>query len=150
MRHSYDFDGVRRQHLGIFAAVLVEDYEAGAVLPHEFTRGACRLDRVALLEAGGAQFSPIMSLYHDAAGDLRRICAGVVAGPPDAAADTPPAATPASGASLTRAYRPTSPPLSRGRPVFLADGHHRYEAASATAALCPRRNSRMTPPPATM
>ena len=138
MRHSYDFDGVRRQHLGLFAAVLVEDYEAGAVLPHEFTREPAVLDRVALLEAGGAQFSPIMSLYHDAAGDLRRICAGVVAGPPDAAADTP-AGGDASLWRITDAgVQADITEAFVGRPVFLADGHHRYEAA--------RRYRRRLPP----
>ena len=38
MRHSYEFNGARYRHLGLFADVLVEDYDAGAVFPHEFTR----------------------------------------------------------------------------------------------------------------
>lgn len=129
MRHSYDFDGVRRQHLGFFANVLVEDYDAGAVFPHEFTREPAVLDRVALLDACQAQFSPIMSLYQDAEGGLRRIFGDILAGPPDAAADTPAGgsaelwriADGAMQARLTTAFAQ--------RPVFLADGHHRYEAA---------------------
>ena len=129
MRHSYDFGGERRQHLGFFANVLVEDYDAGAVFPHEFTREPAVLDRVALLDACQAQFSPIMSLYQDAEGDLRRIFGDILAGPPDAAADTPAGgsaelwriADGAMQARLTTAFAQ--------RPVFLADGHHRYEAA---------------------
>lgn len=129
MRHAYDFAGQRRQQLGLFAAVLVEDYDAGAVLPHEFTREPAVLDRVALLEAGQTQFSPIMSLYRDAGGDLQRIFDAVVVNPPDAAA-----ATPAGGdAQLWRiADADTQAAITdtfAGRPVFLADGHHRYEAA---------------------
>ena len=129
MRHAYDFGGQRHQHLGLFAAVLVEDYDAGAVLPHEFTREPAVLDRVALLDAGQAQFSPIMSLYRDDAGDLRRIFDRISAGPPDASATTP-----AGGdAQLWRIADGDTPAAITGafanRPVFLADGHHRYEAA---------------------
>ena len=129
MRHSYDWGGVRRQHLGVFAAVLVEDYDAGAVFPHEFTREPAVRDRVALLDACQAQFSPIMSLYRDAEGRLRRIFEDLMAAPPDATVDTPAGGS----AELWRiadgdtADRITAAFASR--PVFLADGHHRYEAA---------------------
>lgn len=129
MRHAYDFGGRRRQHVGLFADVLVEDYDAGAVLPHEFTREPAVLDRVALLDACQAQFSPIMSLYRDAEGDLQRIFDGVLENDPDATGTTP-----AGGkAELWRiADAGTQARITdtfAGRPVFLADGHHRYEAA---------------------
>ena len=129
MRHAYDFNGARYQHLGFFADVLVEDYDAGAVYPHEFTREPAVLDRVALLDACQAQFSPIMSLYQDADGDLQRIFDAVIAGTPDASAVTPAGGNAqlwrisdeATQAALTETFA--------NRPVFLADGHHRYEAA---------------------
>ena len=129
MRHAYDLGGRRRQHMGLFADVLVEDYDAGAVLPHEFTREPAVLDRVALLDACQAQFSPIMSLYRDAEGELQRIFDGVLENAPDAAGTTP-----AGGnAELWRiADGETQAAITdtfAGRPVFLADGHHRYEAA---------------------
>lgn len=129
MRHSYDFGGRTRQHVGLFADVLVEDYDAGAVLPHEFTREPAVLDRVALLEACQAQFSPIMSLYQDADAHLHRIFDRAMANPPDAQG-----ATPAGGdAQLWRvADAETQTAIIdtfANRPVFLADGHHRYEAA---------------------
>ena len=129
MRHAYDFGGRARHHLGLFANVLVEDYDAGAVLPHEFTREPAVLDRVALLDACRAQFSPLMSLYQDADGALHRIFDGIMANPPDAAAATPDGghaqlwriADAETQADITDAFA--------NRPVFLADGHHRYEAA---------------------
>ena len=129
MRHAYEFGGRRRQHIGLFADVLVEDYAAGAVLPHEFTREPAVLDRVALLETCQAQFSPIMSLYQDAQGELQRIFEGVTAAPPAAQG-----ATPAGGAAeLWRvADAETQAAITdtfASRSVFLADGHHRYEAA---------------------
>lgn len=129
MRHAYDFGGRRRQHVGLFADVLVEDYDAGAVLPHEFTREPAVLDRVALLDACQAQFSPIMSLYQDANGDLQQIFDRVLQESPDATGTTPAGGTAelwrVSDAETQTAITDTF----AGRPVFLADGHHRYEAA---------------------
>ncbi len=129
MSHTYDFAGRHYQHLGLFADVLVEDYDAGAVFPHEFTREPAVLDRVALLDACQAQFSPIMSLYRDSEGALRNIFDGISSDSPDAAANTPAGgdarlwriADPAVQAKINDAFA--------NRPVFLADGHHRYEAA---------------------
>ena len=129
MRHAYDFGGRRYQHLGLFADVLVEDYDAGSVLPHEFTREPSVLDRVALLDACQAQFSPIMSLYRDSAGDLRRILDAVAAVPPDASAATPAGGTAEFWRISDAAIQSNLVASFAGRPVFLADGHHRYEAA---------------------
>ena len=129
MRHTYDFGGRRYQHRGLVTSVLVDDYDAGAVFPHEFTREPAVLDRVALLDACQAQFSPIMSLYRDAEGTLDQIFDSIVSESPDASG-----ATPAGGdAQLWRvADSQTVSDINEAfanRPVFLADGHHRYEAA---------------------
>ena len=129
MRHAYDFGGRRRQHVGLFADVLVEDYDAGAVLPHEFTREPAVLDRVALLDACQAQFSPIMSLYRDAEGDLRRIFDGVLENTPDATGTTPAGGNAELWSILDAETQAAITDTFAGRPVFLADGHHRYEAA---------------------
>ncbi len=129
MRHAYDFGGRRYQHLGLFANVLVEDYDAGSVLPHEFTREPSVLDRVALLDACQAQFSPIMSLYRDAEGDLRRVFDAIVAEAPDASAATPAGGTAEFWRIDDAATQSNIVDVFSGRPIFLADGHHRYEAA---------------------
>ena len=129
MRHAYDFGGRRYQHLGLFADVLVEDYDAGSVLPHEFTREPSVLDRVALLDACQAQFSPIMSLYRDSEGDLRRILDNTIAASPDASATTPAGGNAEFWCISDADAQKTIVDAFAGRPVFLADGHHRYEAA---------------------
>ena len=129
MRHAYNFGGRRRQHVGLFADVLVEDYDAGAVLPHEFTREPAVLDRVALLDACQAQFSPIMSLYRDSDGDLQRIFDGVLANAPDATGTTPAGGNAELWRIADAATQAAITDTFANRPVFLADGHHRYEAA---------------------
>ncbi len=135
MRHSYQRRGAAKEQLGLFGAVLVEDYGGGSVLPHEFTREPAVLDRVALLETAKTQFSPLMTLYRDAGGELAPVFDRVVSGPPEVAM----AASPESNKSnigrvdLWRiADADSQQRITRffaGRPVFLADGHHRYEAA---------------------
>ena len=60
MRHGYRFLGEEKSHLGLFGGVQVEDYASGVVLPHEYTREPAVRDRVFLLEACKAQFSPTL------------------------------------------------------------------------------------------
>ena len=129
MRHSYNFGGVWREHIGLFADVLVEDYDAGAVLPHEFTREPAVLDRVALLDACQAQFSPIMSLYRDADGALKGILDAVIANTPEASGTTPAGGDAHLWRIADTATQTAITETFANRPVFLADGHHRYEAA---------------------
>ncbi|MER3406678.1 MAG: DUF1015 domain-containing protein, partial [Chloroflexota bacterium] len=68
-RFSYLGEG--RVRLGFFAALRVEPWEAGVVLPHEHTLPKPKADRLSLLRACGAVFSPIFLLYEDG-GDVRR------------------------------------------------------------------------------
>ena len=82
MRHSYQDLGTTRHQLGIFGDVLAEEYGQGSVLPHEFTREPAVLDRVALLEASMTQFSPLMTLYRDAEGQLASVLERIAAGKP--------------------------------------------------------------------
>ncbi len=132
MRHSYRRRGEAKAQLGLFGDVLVEDYGGGSVLPHEFTREPAVLDRVALLEASKTQFSPLMTLYRDAEQELAPVFDQVMAGPPEAET----AASPQSNIGEVALWRISDANLQQritqffaGRPVFLADGHHRYEAA---------------------
>ena len=129
MRRRYQFRGQALSHLGLFGDLQVEDYDSGSVFPHEFTREPAVLDRVALLEACKAQFSPIMSLYRDAEGELRPVLEQVMSQAPavevEGSADGDVAFWRVSDALVQQSIRR----FFADRPVFLADGHHRYEAA---------------------
>jgi len=132
MRHSYRFQGQERAQLGLFGAVLVEDYGSGSVLPHEFTREPAVRDRVALLSAAKTQFSPLLTLYRDADRELSPILQRVMDGPPEL--ETPP--IPECNIGAVALWRISDQPTQQritdffaARPVFLADGHHRYAAA---------------------
>ena len=132
MRHSYQDEGTTKHQLGIFGDVLAEEYGQGSVLPHEFTREPAVLDRVALLEASMTQFSPLMTLYRDAEGQLAPVLENIAAGKPDLHTT----GNLRCGIGEVSLWAVADPDLQRqiteffeGRPVFLADGHHRYEAA---------------------
>jgi uncharacterized protein (DUF1015 family) len=132
MRHTYQDQGETKQQSGLFGNILVEEYGHGSVLPHEFTREPAVLDRVALLEASMTQFSPLMTLYRDASNDLAPIMEQITAAAPDLQSS----GNPMCNIGQVALWRITDPGLQgqitaffEERPVFLADGHHRYEAA---------------------
>ena len=132
MRHSYQDQGELKHQLGLFGDVLVEDYGGGSVLPHEFTREPAVMDRVSLLEASMTQFSPLMTLYRDAGNELKPLLDQVTAIPPDVHSP----GNPQCNIGALDLWRISDPGLQsritgffEGRPIFLADGHHRYEAA---------------------
>ncbi len=128
-RHGFTLNGSERSRLGLIACVGIEDYETRQVLPHEFTEQPAIRDRIRLMESVSANISPIMSLYRDAEGELRSLFDSVMAGEPEVDATD-------EYGSHTTLWRISDPAdvaaISRffeARPVFLADGHHRYEAS---------------------
>jgi len=129
VRHRFSFGGRMGSRLELYGCLRVEEYERRVVLPHEYTRPAPVQDRVALMEAAQANFSPIMSLYRDREASLKpvfdRVMAGKpalqVSGAPEQDFTLWPITAPAMQESIRQALAQ--------KVVFLADGHHRYEAA---------------------
>ncbi len=135
VQHTFKINGRDRVRLELMACVRLEEYERRVVLPHEYTRDEDKRDRLALMEACNANFSPIMCLYRDVEKKLERIFQPTLAGPPmldfrDAGdqaykvwkIEDGPAADEISNALATSS-------------LYIADGHHRYETALAYKAL---------------
>jgi uncharacterized protein (DUF1015 family) len=114
-----------RTRLDLLAALRLQPYEDGVVLPHERTHRGPKEDRLALLRATGVSFEPLWfvaealrplldeapsadAVEFEYAGERHRL---------RAIAD--PAWTGAVGAALAE------------RQVLIADGHHRYETTLA-------------------
>ncbi|MCG3173048.1 MAG: hypothetical protein GMKNLPBB_01224 [Myxococcota bacterium] len=113
----------RRGFLGVCKLV---PFSAGVVLPHEKTLSAPKADRMALMLACNANLSPVFSLFDDSAGRARA-----------ALRDAPGQSvnTEFEGVKL-RLTAITDPDRVRAiqealqfQPVYIADGHHRYETA---------------------
>ena len=120
--------GERRTRTGLFAAVAAEGYGPRRVRPHERTHRGPKADRLALLRATRTNLESIFLIAPDADGGLAAALRAATAGPADVTADL-------DGVEIALwAVRgdPSPIPLPPS-PLYIADGHHRYETASAFA-----------------
>lgn len=113
----------------LMANVRLEEFGRGSVLPHERTRAAAKRDRLALMQTCKANFSPIMALYRDSSGKLLRELDLKTKTPPNAEIKIPQICQyrmwtidePVTVAKIQE--------ILSAQPLYLADGHHRYETA---------------------
>ncbi len=122
-------DGVKHARTGVIAAVVAEPFAGGRVKPHERTHAGPKQDRLALLRATETMCEALLMLSRDTAGALRSRLADVAAFPPLARAELD-----SVDISLWRVEGEQALGLAdaAGRePLYIADGHHRYETAVA-------------------
>ena len=124
-------DGYERSRRGFIGRLRLEDRDAGVVLPHEKTNTAPKADRLSLLRAAHANFSPIFMVYPDDRGEIGAALAAAETAANDAVAVTDDNGTrhrltPVRGAPAQRIAA-----LLEAEKLFIADGHHRYETALA-------------------
>lgn len=115
---------------GFLAVVKLEALDSGHIYPHENTRAAAKTDRLNLIQACGANFSPIWSLYSDPQGAVIGQLEAEVKGKPahyDFEDDD---------GFRERLWVVANPAILKhvveamhSKPLFIADGHHRYETA---------------------
>ena len=134
----YAWGGATVERQGVFAAVELQPFDQGDVLPHEWTLKGPKVDRLQLMLTCQACFSPVFGLYDGLHTDIGDLLAQGRAGAPLAIAagngfderlwrlDDP-----ASCAALTTA-------MSK-RQILIADGHHRYETMLALRDLLRER-----------
>ena len=124
---------VERTQRGFFARLRLEPFGPGSgVLPHERTLSGPKEDRYKLLRATGINTSPVVGLFEDPSGRVATMLAAAVLAAPLAdlvdddgvrhrlwlvtdEGDDDAATTLAT--------------IAGSGPVFIADGHHRYETA---------------------
>lgn len=112
---------------GVFAAVAAEGYEPRRVRPHERTHAGPKADRLALMRATATNIESIFLLAPDHDRRLSNAVADASQGTPDATAELN-----GVGIRLWIVRDPSPFPLPPS-PLYIADGHHRYETASAYA-----------------
>jgi uncharacterized protein (DUF1015 family) len=120
--------GAMRARSGILGVVQLEPFGRG-VLAHERTHARPKADRLSLTQAVDANLSPVFALYQDPQAGLRRLVEDAQARDPRLAISTDDGERHEvwciGGAEPFRT-------LARGleaSPLFIADGHHRYETA---------------------
>jgi uncharacterized protein (DUF1015 family) len=130
---------------GLAALVRLESLSGGGIKPHEQTFSAAKADRLELFKASQANFSPIFSIFPDPAG---RVMSLLKAGRPE----TPMEALQDTLGYVQRLYRVTDAATVKGvhqafkeMPLFIADGHHRYETSLNYQKLMKQRYPQASP-----
>ena len=112
----------------LLARVRLEPWSARVVLPHEHTMARPKSDRLKLMEACATNFSPIMSLYEDPQGRMRKLLSAYAANAELQVLDEvqeehrlQPITEVEQMALIQNFFEE--------RVLYIADGHHRYETA---------------------
>jgi len=130
LEQEFTVEGRTWRRRGIFGLVRLSEADKSVVLSHEGTLPAPKADRLLLMQACRAMTSPIMLMAEDSDGALMRVLDG---------ADGEPEATAMSSDGTTNrlwvirdpeAASAASDAIGPG-PLYIADGHHRFETASA-------------------
>ena len=124
---EFQVEGRTFTRKGLVALVRLEPFKSGIIRPHEQTFSAPKADRLELLKATQAHFSPIFAIYPDPEDlVLARLRQGLPAQPMLAFKD--------SEGYVQRAFRVTDHnclaavhEAFQKMTLFIADGHHRYE-----------------------
>ena len=129
VEQEFAVEGTTYRRRGFIARVRLEPFGTGRIFPHEETMSGPKEDRLKLLRATGMNLSPIFGLYPDEANDVfGRIEESVRRTLPLEATDH---------LGVVSRLRPVTDERALGsvvsgmadKPVFIADGHHRYETA---------------------
>jgi uncharacterized protein (DUF1015 family) len=128
-QQKYSFQGKERTINGLVSLVRLEELGSG-VLPHEKTMPKPKRDRLSLIRACQANLDQIFALYSDPDDQIKPIFEKSLSSPPLVEAQD-------EEGVEHRVYRISAEgsdkigEILRGKSVFLADGHHRYETALA-------------------
>jgi uncharacterized protein (DUF1015 family) len=129
-RQQYGWGDTTHSRSGFFAAVRLQPFEKGEILPHERTLKGPKEDRLKLMQACRASFSPVFGLFDSAQTELPALLARATAAAPLATAQ-------GFGFQDTL-WRSSDPGLNAAisealatREILIADGHHRYETLLA-------------------
>ena len=127
--HYFIYQGTEYKRRGILTSVRLEEWDRMIIRPHEGTLAKAKDDRLTLLWALGANTSPILTLFDDEEGRLSSLLtletqkqpiislSHATEGSHHIWAITEPAVISQISAQLAP------------KPLYIADGHHRYESA---------------------
>lgn len=124
---SFTIEGRPYQRRGLLALLRLEPWGTGVVRPHERTLSKAKADRLSLLRACRTNFSPIWVVSRGPGEALDRLWSSVEGQEPCAQV---------SSEASHKFWACSEPSVLQGvqsawnsLPVYIADGHHRYETA---------------------
>jgi uncharacterized protein (DUF1015 family) len=124
---EFEVEGRRFTRKGFLGRIRLEPFGQGKIFPHEETMAGPKADRLKLFQATGMNLSPIFGIYPDEEGAVQACL-------DEAVHRSPPIETVDHLGVVSRMW-PVSDQhavsaavgLMGPKPVFIADGHHRYE-----------------------
>jgi len=134
--HYFIHTGERRRRRGLITRVRLEPWYRG-IYPHEETYSKAKSDRLQLMRACHASFSSILALYQDSTERVAKVLSEVVRDKPIIECHSEESeAIPLGESHLVWAVTESRfirqiTELLADVPLYVADGHHRYETALA-------------------
>jgi uncharacterized protein (DUF1015 family) len=124
---EYEVEGRKHLRKGFLARVRLEPLSQGRIYAHEETLSGPKVDRLKLFHATGMNLSPVFSMYPDAESLVQaRLDDAIHRQPPLEAVDHLGVVSrmwPVTDQHVVSAVVG----LMSSKPLFIADGHHRYE-----------------------
>jgi uncharacterized protein (DUF1015 family) len=128
-RHRFPLNEAVTERTGLLARVRLADWSERIVLPHERTTPGPREERRQRLRTVQANLSPLYLLFRDPTGEIRDLIANQPRSSDDLSGHDQRGGTHDLTASAHPAFHDQIVRLFAERTLFMADGHHRYEAA---------------------
>ena len=124
---EFEAEGKTYTRRGFFARVRLEPFGTGRIFPHEQTMSGPKADRLKLYRATGFNLSPVFSLYPDPDGEVAKQLEPFTRNQPPLVAKDHLGVTNRLWVITDTHAISTVIGLMGPKPVFIADGHHRYE-----------------------
>jgi uncharacterized protein (DUF1015 family) len=136
--HRFEYSGEKKVRRGLIARVKLEPWGSG-IYPHEETFSKAKSDRLQLMRACRANFSPLLSLYHDSERKIASMLSEASRAKPmieTSVLSLSMGGGQDDGGETHALWAITDPEIKRelsqflsSQPLYIADGHHRYETA---------------------
>jgi len=140
----FTVSGKKYVRLGFIALLRLEDMGRGKVFPHEETLSKPKLDRIELIRATHANFDSIFMMYSDEKDKVIKILKKFMRKKPTIEAKDQQKVVHRLWVVNTRGAINRIMAEMRDKSVFIADGHHRYEAAQRFKNEMKERNTRFS------
>jgi uncharacterized protein (DUF1015 family) len=128
---DFTYRDTRKKRIGLVVCVLLEPWEKKVVLPHEHTMHGVKLERLELMKACNLNISPILGLYDDPGHRVGKLVQEKMTRSRLVAECT-------EGLESHKLWKANEPEFVQRisyfinpKPIYIADGHHRYETALA-------------------
>lgn len=129
LKECYTEGDQQLTRIGIFARVQIEKFENGIILPHERTHDKPFQDRLQLLRAVKANYSPVFFVYEDSKLTVENLAKDIMG--------QKPLFNYVDNKATKRSFWPIASPalvskietLFLDKTLLIADGHHRYRTS---------------------